>query len=106
MSHMKILFDIESKVGDSKVDLISRTEDVFIIVTKNLDDNSVITHYNIEEGLRYLDCASELIGHNIIGYDLPVLQRLYDYVHNARITDTLFMSRLVSPNRRECDTIH
>ena len=47
MSHMKILFDIESKVGDNKGDLISRTEDVFIIVTKNLDDNSVITHYNI-----------------------------------------------------------
>ena len=57
MSHMKILFDIESKVGNSKGDLISRTEDVFIIVTKNLDDNSVITHYNIEEGLRYLDCC-------------------------------------------------
>ena len=106
MSHMKILFDIESKVGDNKGDLISRTEDVFIIVTKNLDDNSVITHYNIEEGLRYLDCASELIGHNIIGYDLPVLQRLYDYVPNARITDTLVMSRLVYPNRRERDAIH
>ena len=106
MSHMKILFDIESKVGDNKGDLISRTEDVFIIVTKNLDDNSVITHYNIEEGLRYLDCASELIGHNIIGYDLPVLKRLYDYVPNARITDTLVMSRLVYPNRRERDAIH
>lgn len=106
MSHMKILFDIESKVGNSKGDLISRTEDVFIIVTKNLDDNSVITHYNIEEGLRYLDCASELIGHNIIGYDLPVLQRLYDYVPNARITDTLVMSRLVYPNRRERDVTH
>ena len=104
---MRILFDIESKVSEGKTDLISRTEDVFIIVTKNLDDrDEVITHYNIEDGIRYLHCAHEIIGHNIIGYDLPVLNKLYDFEFVGKITDTLMMSRLVYPNRRERDHLY
>ena len=104
---MRILFDIESNVSEGKTDLISRSEDVFIIVTKNLDDrDEVITHYNIEDGIRYLNCANEIIGHNIIGYDLPVLNKLYDFEFVGKITDTLMMSRLVYPNRRERDHLY
>ena len=42
----------------------------------------------------------ELIGHNLIGYDIPVLQRLLgaDF-SKCKITDTLVMSRLADPSR-------
>ena len=104
---MRILFDIESKVSEDKGDLVDRTEDVFVIVTKNLDDrDEVIVHYNIDDGISYLNMGTEIIGHNIIGYDLPVLNRLYSFKPNSKITDTLTMSRLVYPNRRDRDLMY
>ena len=42
----------------------------------------------------------ELIGHNIIGYDIPVLEKLLKVdFSDCKITDTLVMSRLESPSR-------
>ena len=42
----------------------------------------------------------ELIGHNLIGYDIPVLEKLLavDF-SKCKITDTLVMSRLANPSR-------
>jgi hypothetical protein len=43
---------------------------------------------------------AEVIGHNIIGYDVPVLERLLgtDF-SSCKITDTLVLSRLTEPSR-------
>jgi DNA polymerase I-like protein with 3'-5' exonuclease and polymerase domains len=42
----------------------------------------------------------EVIGHNIIGYDIPVLERLLDVdFSKCKVTDTLVMSRLAEPSR-------
>ncbi len=42
----------------------------------------------------------EVIGHNIIGYDIPVLEKLLDVdFSNCKVTDTLVMSRLAQPSR-------
>jgi DNA polymerase-1 len=45
--------------------------------------------------------ATTLIGHNIIGYDLPLLKRLYGWTPgpDVRIIDTLILSRLLDPDR-------
>ncbi len=41
-----------------------------------------------------------LVGHNIIGYDLPVLSRLYGLEYDVdRVYDTVIMSRLLQPDR-------
>lgn len=55
----------------------------------------------VQEGLERLLEASELIGHNIIGYDLPVLEKLAGWRprKDAKITDTYVMSRLFNPDR-------
>tara|TARA_B100000378_G_scaffold109431_1_gene87738 strand:- start:582 stop:2312 length:1731 start_codon:yes stop_codon:yes gene_type:complete len=47
----------------------------------------------------FSDC--EVIGHNIIGYDIPVLERLLgtDF-SGCKITDTLVLSRLTEPSRK------
>ena len=42
----------------------------------------------------------EVIGHNIIGYDIPVLEKLLNVdFSKCKITDTLVMSRLAEPSR-------
>jgi DNA polymerase-1 len=43
----------------------------------------------------------EVIGHNIIGYDIPVLEQLLDAdFSKCKVTDTLVMSRLAEPSRQ------
>ena len=42
----------------------------------------------------------EVIGHNIIGYDIPVLEQLLNVdFSKCKVTDTLVMSRLAQPSR-------
>ena len=42
----------------------------------------------------------EVIGHNIIGYDIPVLEKLLNVdFSKCKVTDTLVMSRLAEPSR-------
>ena len=52
------------------------------------------------DALAHLATADVLIGHNIIFYDLPVLQKLHSFVSNARIIDTLVCTRLIWPKER------
>jgi hypothetical protein len=55
---------------------------------------------NLEAAWRYLRSADVLIGHNLLGYDLPVLQRLLDVnLYDKTIVDTLVLSRLFDPTR-------
>ena len=43
----------------------------------------------------------EFIGHNILGYDIPVLEKLWDISFAGhKLTDTLVMSRLAEPSRQ------
>ena len=49
---------------------------------------------------KYVDSVDEVIGHNIIGYDVPVLERLWGIDFSGKkITDTLVMSRLSEPSK-------
>ena len=52
-----------------------------------------------------LNGASLLVGHNILKFDLPVLQKLFprQYDIKAEIFDTLLVSRLIWTNRKELD---
>lgn len=61
----------------------------------------------VEWGLGALTEADELIGHNIIDYDLPLLERLYGWTPSpdTKITDTVILSRLLRSDRhlhRDC----
>lgn len=48
---------------------------------------------------QYLDTVDVLIMHNGIGYDLPLLEKLYGYKFKGKIVDTLIMSRILNPKR-------
>lgn len=60
----------------------------------------------IDAGLNLLSGAAELAGHNILGYDLPVLAHIYpDFTINAecKYTDTFIWAKLVNQNIKATD---
>jgi len=95
---MRLVVDIEC---DNLLDDVTR---VWCIVAKDIDEKHEEAIYyfqpdQIESGLEFLSEADELILHNGIGYDLPVLKKLYDYEYSGTLTDTLILSRLLNPDR-------
>lgn len=56
----------------------------------------------IEDGVRLLESYDELIGHNIVEFDLPCLSKLtsFDIDKIKFVTDTLILSRLLNPDRK------
>tara|TARA_R100000742_G_C4274272_1_gene94183 strand:+ start:134 stop:1888 length:1755 start_codon:yes stop_codon:yes gene_type:complete len=55
----------------------------------------------LDEAVEYLKSADKLVGHNIIGYDIPVIKKLMntDLKEHAKVIDTLVLSRLFNPTR-------
>ncbi|RKZ80075.1 MAG: hypothetical protein DRQ35_02995, partial [Gammaproteobacteria bacterium] len=49
--------------------------------------------------MQFMDSCDVIIGHNTIGYDFPLLRKLYNYEYKGKKIDTLLMSRLQLPNR-------
>jgi len=61
----------------------------------------------IVRGVQLLEDANCVCGHNIIGYDLPVIRKLYPWFgHPATVVDTLLLSRLYHANLMELDKRH
>ena len=55
--------------------------------------------HSITTALSWLETADVLVGHNIIGFDIPVIKRLYPWFSpDGDIIDTLILSRLYAPN--------
>ena len=59
---------------------------------------------NLESGVRQLEEADCLIGHNIISYDIPLIKEIYpDFNPQGEIIDTLVLSRLFYPHIADRD---
>lgn len=56
--------------------------------------------HQVQEMLAYMDSIDVLIMHNGIGYDWPLLKKLYGYEFKGKKVDTLVMSRLLDPKRQ------
>ena len=91
----KIIFDLET---DGLLDEVSQ---VWCIGEMKLEAISPTIHKGHDYACRLLQ-ADVLIGHNIIGYDLPVLKKLFGYApkQGAKIVDTLILSRLLCRDRK------
>lgn len=55
----------------------------------------------IKSGLEFMNTAAALVGHNIIGFDLMALEKLYNWKpnNNVRIIDTWVMSQVLNYQR-------
>jgi len=74
------------------------------IETYNDEKNN---RYSISEGVNKLLVADTIVGHNIIGFDIPCISKLYNYfTTRARVVDTLLLSRLYHPNIYDIDHKH
>ncbi len=89
----EIVFDIEANG--------LKPDKIWCIVAKPLGEPVVsFGPTRIKEGIEYLAEADVLIGHNILGFDIPVIEKLHGVNLNKKvIKDTLVMSRLFNPIR-------
>jgi len=55
-------------------------------------------HYDLESLYNRLSGVDEIIGHNLIGFDLEVLRNVWGFDWNRRVTDTLLLGRLLNPS--------
>jgi len=69
-----------------------RTDEIF-----KFHPGSHVDH--IQAMLSFLDDVNVLIMHNGIGFDWPLLQKLYGYEYKGKKVDSLIMSRLLNPKR-------
>jgi len=92
---------MRSLVFDIETDDLKATK-LWCIVAQDLDSNEIFRFapHQIESGLELLKSASALIGHNIIGFDIPVIKKLTGVdLSNKKLIDTLVLSRLFNPTR-------
>lgn len=90
-----LVFDIEA---NGLYDLVTR---IHCAVFRDLQGKLVrqFTPEDIHKLPEFLDTCDVLIGHNIINYDLPVIEKLMNYTYKGVKVDTLIMSRLLKPKR-------
>tara|TARA_S200000501_G_scaffold306509_1_gene295269 strand:- start:7597 stop:9327 length:1731 start_codon:yes stop_codon:yes gene_type:complete len=91
---MDLVFDIET-------DDLKATK-VWCIVAQDVDTNEIFKFppSKLDEGVKLLQSADKLIGHNIIGFDIPMIQKFFDVdLNDKEILDTLVLSRLFNPTR-------
>ena len=71
------------------------------------EDAPMGSSYSITTALSWLETADVLVGHNIIGFDIPIIKRIYPWFNpSATIVDTLLLSRLYHPNLLDIDQKH
>ena len=91
---MELVFDIET-------DDLNATK-VWCIVAQNPVSGEVFKFPpdKLEEGYQFLTTADTLIGHNIIGFDIPLVEKFGNVDLSDKIViDTLVLSRLFNPTR-------
>ena len=102
---MRLIFDLEA---DGLYDTATQ---IWCIVTKDIETDKVMkftsehrgfsSETGIDRGLRVLERAEVLIGHNIIDYDLRLIKRLYPhFCPVGNVLDTLILSQLLNPDRK------
>ena len=58
----------------------------------------------IIRAVQYLQLADTIIGHNIIGFDIPIIKSIYPFFsYTGRVIDTLVLSRCYHPNLLDID---
>lgn len=111
---MTLIFDIETDgllEETTKIHslVIYDTEkDKLISCAKNgvevIDNDTKYKYLPVAEGLKLLQEADEISGHNIVKFDIPAIQKLHpNFKPKGKIFDTMLMSKLVYPDVGEKD---
>ncbi len=86
-----IVLDVETNTKHDKI---------WLVVTKDLETGEVKTWKEASSLLEYLKDVSLIVGHNVIGFDAPTLNRCWKTkITRKQCWDTLIVSRLLDPSR-------
>jgi hypothetical protein len=102
---LNLIFDLETD------GLYNNVSTIHCVAIKDLDNGE--THVFNDQGsqapisraITMLEEADTIIGHNIIGFDIPVIQKFYGWFQPPRCLDTLVLSRLYHPDLLSIDRI-
>lgn len=95
----RLIFDIETN------GLLDQLDRIHSLVVKDADTLQVWSCHNhegskfsIDEGINLLQSADQIIGHNIIGFDIPAIKIVYPgFSPKGKTFDTLNAARLIWP---------
>ena len=100
----QFLFDLES------TGLLRQGSTIHCIVMRDMDqvDDPIVFDFQPEraviQGVKQLEQADALIGHNIINYDIPLIKEQHeDFNPQGQLIDTLVLSRIYYPAILERD---
>jgi len=101
----KVIFDIETD------GLYHNVTTIHCVTLHDLDTSETLVFNDqgnrspISTAINFLDGADWVIGHNIINYDIPVIQKFYPFFQpSGKALDTLLLSRLRFPNLLSADS--
>jgi DNA polymerase I-like protein with 3'-5' exonuclease and polymerase domains len=68
-------------------------------------EHALYAGVDVEVGLRRLQEADKIIGHNVIKFDVPAIKKVYPWwsVPQERIRDTIVLTRLIWPELKKRD---
>ena len=94
------VFDIETN------GLLEDLDTIHCLVIKDINtkQNYSFKPNQVAEGLDLLKEADTLIGHNILKFDIPAIQKIYpEFKTKGNYLDTIVLSRLVWPDIKDLD---
>jgi DNA polymerase elongation subunit (family B) len=100
---MHLLFDIETD------GLYRDVTCIHCVAIKDLDTDETFVFNDqgnqqpIARAITMLEDADAIVGHNVINYDIPVIQKFYGWFKPPRTLDTLVLSRLYHPDILKVD---
>jgi hypothetical protein len=101
---MNLVFDIETNGLYDDVTCIHCVGILDLDTKQTFVFNDEGSEQPITKGVQMLEDASSLIGHNIVGYDIPVIKKLYPWFNpKGKVLDTLLLSRLYHANILDID---
>jgi len=104
MSGTTLVFDLESN------GLLHDVTCIHCLVIYEQETDTTIVYNDqgnaepLTRGVQRLEDADIIVGHNIIGYDLPCINKIYPWFSpTALVVDTLLLSRLYHTDMLEVD---
>lgn len=95
-SKRRLVFDIE---GNNLLDKITVCHCI-VAIDYDTEEQFVFRPHQVEEGLNFL-MDHQLLGHNIIGFDLLALHKLFGKsFEGLEVFDSLVASRILDPDRK------
>ena len=87
---MLITLDIETNTSH---------DNIWVVVTQDVETGEMLEHYSAATLAPLISQASGVIGHNLVGFDAPVLLKQWNlHIPTPKQRDTLVMSRLYNPS--------